>query len=93
MNEHEIERIARRLGARASEGLDVDALAHRVTARLRVARDREPAQRVSRWLAIAAGLAILVAGSLVTFRTGQPAMGDGGIATVVAPTLDDLSST
>jgi hypothetical protein len=94
MDEKEIERVAPGLGRRAGERLDVEAVARGVVERLREAAtaDRVVASRprpLLRWLATAAAIALVAAGSVVTFRA-QPPSGDR--AGQPAADLYDLSS-
>jgi len=100
VSEQDLERLARGLGERAGERLDVERLAAGVVARLRA-----PAPAVERrlpWAAWraplllrwAAALAAIVVGGLTVraaFQTGsrQPAL-PGAVASV--PLLDDLST-
>jgi hypothetical protein len=93
MDEKEIERIAVGLGRRAGDRLDVEAVARGVVSRLQEAKeaDRMVASRprpLLRWLASAAAVALLVAGSVVTFRAGQSSQSIGR----PAAGLYDLSS-
>lgn len=71
MNEHELERLAQNLGARAADRLDVEATARVVTERLR----QQPApQRVGRalpeWLRIAATVVLLLGAGFALQRVG-----------------------
>jgi len=90
MEDRELERIAARLGGRAAAELNVERVASRVVARLR----SEPVVRrsvpVARWLALAAGLVVLIAGSVLVVgpRRSTPTPGQ---AVAVAPALDELS--
>jgi hypothetical protein len=92
MDERELERIAAGLGREAA-GLDVEAVARGVVARLRAAEAAAPEvaqpRPLVRWLAGAAAAALVVAGSLVTFRAAPPASSP---AVAVATDLYDLSS-
>lgn len=94
INDRELERIAGRLGQKAATGLDVEGVARGVLARLRAARlaDASPPgpRPALRWLAVAAALMLLVAGSVVTFGTDQtpPLAANRTLAT----DLYDLSS-
>lgn len=89
MNERELTRMAQGLGRAAADGLDVERTAAAVTARLRAERVRHRPRPVARWLALAAGFAVLLAGTAVT-------LGDHGAVprvqpVALAPGLDDLS--
>ncbi|HET7039881.1 MAG TPA: hypothetical protein VFH97_08325 [Gemmatimonadales bacterium] len=92
MDERELERIAGRLGWAAGERLDVAAVEQAVLRRL---RDAERADRAAaagprpvwRWLAAAAAMALMVGGSVVTFRAPPVERSAGG----TAATLYDLS--
>jgi hypothetical protein len=90
MDDSQLERIAARLGSRAAGALNVERVADRVIARLR----SEPAPTRSvplrRWLAIAAGLVILLGGSVLLTR--HPRVDAPEVqAVAVTPTLDVLS--
>ena len=94
MDDTELERIASGLGRRAADRLDVEAVARGVMDRLREAReaDRVVASRprpLLRWLATAAAVALVVAGSVVTFRATPPS---GDQAARPAVELYELSS-
>ena len=94
MDETELERIASGLGRRAADRLDVEAVARGVLDRLREAgeADRVVASRprpLLRWLATAAAVALIVAGSVVTFRATPPS---GDQAARPAVDLYELSS-
>ena len=71
MNDHELEKLAQRLGARAAERLDVEATAQAVIERLRA--ERAAGARIGlwlprQWLRIAAALVIVVGGGAVALR-------------------------
>lgn len=71
MNDDELEQLARRLGARAAERLDVEATARAVVERLRAeraARERTILRLPRQWLRIAAALVIAVGGGAVALR-------------------------
>lgn len=90
--------IAKRLGARAAERLDVQATAQQVVERLRAGETAEPARPSwlkPGWLRIAAALVLLVGGVFVVKRvsTGEPDIGHGGVAAhIVADDLADLTT-
>jgi hypothetical protein len=94
MDEDRLERVAKTLGARAADRLDVERVAARVVARLRA--DGAQAARLRRawWsapavLQLAAALAVLVTGGVLV----RGALENGSEpAAVVAPILRDLSA-
>jgi hypothetical protein len=90
MDDRELERIAERLGSRAAAELNVERVADRVVARLR----SEPAVKrsvpVARWLALAAGFVVLIAGSVLVMHRRAPEQ-TAAQAVAVAPALDELS--
>jgi hypothetical protein len=79
VNEHELEQLARQLGARAAERLDVETAARAVVERLR--QPIEEKKRVTwtrpEWLRIAAALAVLLGAGVVLqeIQTGQAPAG------------------
>ena len=91
VSERDLERLAPRLGEDAAAQVDPDRVAAAVTARLRSAGGAAPIRPVGRWLAMAAGLALMVSAGWFTF--GQdgtpPIVGSGPVRT---PGLHDLSA-
>jgi len=93
MNEERMEQLAKRLGARAAERLDVGQTARQVVERLR----EQPAPRSTwiqpAWLRIAAALVIVVGGAvLYRFTPGhRPVVSQHG-AHFVADDLSGLSA-
>lgn len=89
-----LQEIARRLGTRAAERLDVERTAQAVVARLREERqapDRLWARLPAGWLRIAAALVLLAGAGLVTRSVWRrPPAGD--VAQIDAPDLGDLSA-
>lgn len=87
MNEHELERLARGLGDRAAERLDVEATARAVVERL---REAPQTQRVTwirpEWLRVAAVLALLL-GAGVALQQVSPS----SEPVAVRYALEDLS--
>ena len=94
MDEHQLERLATTLGARAADRLDVERVAAGVVARLRA--DRAEATRPKRvwWrapmvLRLAAALAVLVTAGVLVPRAldngAEPPVG-------ISPILGDLSA-
>lgn len=90
MNEHELERLARQLGAEAAERLDVEATARAVVERL-----RQPAQDTRRvtwirpeWLRVAASLALLLGAGIAL----QQLQTRAAPATYVMEDLSDLTA-
>ncbi|MBI2401173.1 MAG: hypothetical protein HYW06_07440 [Gemmatimonadetes bacterium] len=95
MDEHQIERVAKALGARAADRLDVDRLAAGVVARLRA--DRATVRRPARvwWsspamLRLAAAVAVLVTGGVLVREALEN--GSEPAAVMIAPVLRDLSA-
>lgn len=86
MNEHELERLARGLGHRATERLDVEATARAVVERL---RETPQTRRVTwippEWLRIAAVLALLLGAGVVLRNVMTPPP-----AATLHYTLEDL---
>jgi hypothetical protein len=83
--------IAKRLGARAAERLDVDKTARLVVQRLREQPTARPASVQPAWLRIAAALVIVVGGAFA-LRQVWPGNGQGHAAHFVADDLGDLSA-
>ena len=90
MNEQELERLAKQLGADAAERLEVEATARRVIERL-----REPAEEKKRvtwirpaWLRVAAALAILLGAGVVLQKIDRTSVPTH----YVLEDLSDLSS-
>jgi hypothetical protein len=86
-----LEGLAKRLGERAAEGLDVEATARNVVARLR----EQPVRRIAwvqpTWLRIAAALVIVV-GAAVAVRQSVVRSHTAHPAHLVADDLNDLST-
>ena len=97
MNDERMEQLAKRLGARAAERLDVRATAQGVVERLRGAQPGgEPRATWIQpaWLRIAATVVVLVGAGLVWSRV-TPGRGPGvsnHVAHYVADDLNDLSA-
>jgi hypothetical protein len=91
VSERDLERLGPRLGEDGAAPVDPDRVAASVTARLRSAGGAARVRPVGRWLAMAAGLALMVSAGWFTF--GQegtpPSVGSGP---VLAPGLHDLSA-
>lgn len=91
VSERDLEQLAPRLGEDAAAQVDVDRLAADVTARLRAAGGAAAVRPVGRWLAVAAGLALMVSAGWFTFgQEGTPPGAGGG--PVLTPGLHDLSA-
>jgi len=94
MDEHQIERVAKVLGDRAAERLDVERVAGAVVARLRadhaaVPRPARLWRRAPMVLRLAAALAVLVTGGVLV----RGALENGAEpAAIIAPILRDLSA-
>lgn len=87
--------LAKRLGARAAERLDVEATARKVVERLR----EQPARRTvwihETWLRIAAAVVIVVGGAVVVSQLTpgrRPGVSPAHAAHLVADDLSDLSA-
>jgi len=95
MNEDRLHQLARRLGANATERLDVEAIARQVVQRLR----EQPARRggiwtQQTWVRIAATVVILVGGAVAVSRLApgrRPGVSPAH-AHLVADDLRDLSA-
>lgn len=92
MNEERIEQLAKQLGARAAERLDVNATARQVAARLH----EQPVQRTvwvqQTWLRIAAALVIVLGGALAVRQIVPVRTPSGHPAHLIADDLNDLSN-
>ena len=93
-DEARLENLAKRLGARAAERLDVEATARKVVERLREQPVRRTVWIQQTWLRIAAALVVLVGGSVVISRLTPTRSGDSPAhgAHFVADDLNDLST-
>lgn len=92
LTDRELERLAPRLGGRAADAIDVERVASRVATRLRSAGAPVRPQPAGRWLALAAGVALMIGGGLLTFGTeGKPPDTTHPVA-VSTPGLHDLSA-
>src|SRR3989442_14348852 len=89
-DEARLENLAKRLGARAAERLDVEATARKVVERLR----EQPVRRLvwvqQTWLRIAAALVIVLGGAMAV-RQSLIRPGSAHTAHFVAGDLNDLS--
>ena len=95
MNEHELEKLAQRLGARAAERLDVERTAHAVVTRLREAPGVSVATRVSMqpaWLKVAATVVLLLAAGAATRALWRPRGLAPAGGEAAAAGLSDLST-
>ena len=87
MNDHQLERLARELGRRAAERLDVEATARRVVQRLREEPQTTPVTWIRpEWLRVAAVLALLLGAGVVLQRLNPPSD-----PVTVSYALEDLS--
>ena len=98
-DENRLNDIAKRLGARAAERLDVQATARTVVERLRAGEQGEEPRRPSwvqpAWLRIAAAVVLLVGGVFLVKRvaTDELDIGHQGVAAhIVADDLADLTT-
>jgi hypothetical protein len=87
-----IERLAKRLGQRTADRLDVDATARRVVERLREQPIRRQAWIQQTWLRIAAALVIVLGGTALVVRQSLVTSDAGHTAHFVADDLNDLST-
>jgi hypothetical protein len=90
MDDGQLERIAARLGSRAAGELNVEHVADRVVARLRSEPPVARSLPMRPWLALAAGLVVLIGGGVLVTRLRPHEMATTQAA-VVAPALDELS--
>ncbi len=86
-----LEGLAKRLGARAAERLDVEATARKVVERLRE-QPRRTVWITATWLKIAATLVILVGGAFALRQVWSGSQSGDHIAHLVADDLGDLST-
>ena len=95
MNEHELEKLAQRLGARAAEQLDVERTAQAVVTRLREAPRVSVVTRLwmqSAWLKVAATVVLLLGTGAVAKALWRPqALAPAG-GEAAAAGLNDLST-
>ena len=95
MTEDRLEQLAKRLGARAAEGLNVDATAQQVVERLREQPVRRTVWFHQTWVRIAAAVVLLAGGALIASRLtpGRPGVSPAhDVAHFVADDLSDLST-
>ena len=94
MNEERMEQLARRLGSRAAERLDVHATAQSVVERLREQPKPQTSWIQPAWLRIAAMVVVLVGTGVVVGRItpGRGPGAPGHTAHYVADDLNDLSA-
>lgn|SRR5574341_289424 len=87
-----LENLARQLGARTAERLDVEATAQKIVERLR----EQPAHRTvlihETWLRIAAAVVLLVGGAFAAREIWSNGDAGNHLAHLVADDLDDLST-
>ena len=70
MDEQQIERVAARLGMRAANAVDVDRVSAGVLARLKRDGALGRPRPAARWMALAAGLAIMAGAAYYTWGVG-----------------------
>jgi hypothetical protein len=92
MRAEDIERLAPGLGERAEAAVDPERVAHAVTERLRAAATPRRGIAFARWIAVAAAVALMVGGAVVTFGTNGTGR-EGPRVAAAAPGLYDLSAT
>jgi hypothetical protein len=90
IDERDLERLARRLGEDAEARLDVGRVAARVAARLAEPGGVAEARPAWRWLAAAAGIALVAGAGFLTFGTDGMRPGVGR-SPGLTPDLLDLS--
>jgi hypothetical protein len=95
MEDHELERVAGSLGARAARRLDVERVAAGVLARLRAEQEESPLPRRTWWAApmllrLAAVLALLVTGGILTRGAWRHAAPPSAVVSV--PMLRELTN-
>jgi hypothetical protein len=92
MTEERLNELARKLGARAAERVDVEATARTVVERLR----EQPARRTiwfrTTWLRIAAAVVILVGGGIALRQIWPSGTVDDHTTHFIADDLSDLSA-
>lgn len=92
MTDKDLEQLAKRLGERAAERLDVEATARQVVQRLR----EQPARRTvwihETWLKVAAAVVILVGGAFALRSAWSDNAAGNHVAHFVADDLNDLST-
>ena len=87
----ELRDVARRLGARAAERVDVEATAHVVLERLRETPPRvRPVWRRPAWLSLAAALVLLL-GTRIALRTGHETPQPASVVAPAGVDVNDLS--
>jgi hypothetical protein len=91
MTEERLNELARKLGTRAAERVDVEATARRVVERLREQPARRPMWIRPTWLRVAAALVILVGGA-ITLRQIRPGGTSDDVTHFIADDLRDLST-
>jgi len=91
MTEERLNELARKLGTRAAERVDVEATARRVVERLREQPARRPIWVRATWLRIAAAVVILV-GGVITLRQIRPGGTPDDVTHFIADDLRDLST-
>jgi len=91
MTEERLEQLAKQLGARAAEGLNVAATAQHVVQRLREQPVRRTVWYHLTWVRIAAAVVVLAGGAFV-LRQMWPTETAGHVAHFVADDLSDLSA-
>src|SRR5256885_8946879 len=90
-DEARLENLAKRLGARAAERLDVEATARKVVERLREQPTRRTVWIQQTWIRIAAAFVIMLGGAMVVRQT-LVRSGSAHAAHLVADDLNDLST-
>jgi len=92
MTEERLNELARKLGTRAAERVDVEATARRVVERLREQPVRRPIWVQATWLRIAAAVVILVGGAFTLRQIWPGATPDDHVTYFIADDLGDLST-
>lgn len=92
MTEERLNELARKLGARAAERIDVEATARRVVERLREQPARRPIWVQPTWLRVAAAVVILLGGAITLRQIWLGGMLDEPVTHFIADDLGDLST-
>ncbi len=92
MNDERMEQLAKRLGTRAAEQVDVDRVARGVVERLRARPEPRATWIQPAWLRIAAMVVVLLGTGVVVGRVGRGPSAPRHTAHYVADDLNDLSA-
>jgi len=92
MTEERLNELARKLGTRAAERIDVEATARRVVERLREQPVRRPIWVQPTWLRVAAAVVILLGGTITLRQIWLGGTTDEPVTHFIADDLRDLSA-